>query len=74
MENLIWIIYILCVSYCIYKMYKNYTKYDNPGAIGTTPGLETLFIIIFAPVLAVVDITLTWVRKYREYREEDKIL
>lgn len=69
-----WIIYILCVCYCVYKMYKSYSKVDNPGGIGTTPGLETLFIIIFAPVLAVVDISLTWIRKYREYKEGEKIL
>ena len=39
------------------------------GVIGTTPGLETLAIIVFAPVLAIVDITLTWIRIYKEAEE-----
>jgi len=52
-------------------MTKGYTKTFGTGnPIGPTPGLETLFILCFAPVLAVVDITLTWVRKVKEYKED----
>jgi len=46
------------------KGYKRTFGENNP--IGPTPGLETIFILCFAPVLAVVDITLTWIRKVKE--------
>jgi hypothetical protein len=46
------------------KGYKKTFGENNP--IGPTPGLETIFILCFAPVLAVVDITLTWIRKVKE--------
>jgi len=50
------------------KGYKQAFGANNP--IGPTPGLETLFILCFAPVLAAVDITLTWIRKIKEYKED----
>jgi hypothetical protein len=68
---MIWYIYIVSIAYCLWRMTKGYKKafgVNNP--IGPTPGLETLFILCFAPVLAAVDITLTWVRKIKEYRED----
>ena len=66
---MIWIIYLISVLYCITKMYKSYTrKYDISNPIGPTPGLETLAIIIMAPVLMAVDVSATWIRKYKESR------
>jgi hypothetical protein len=68
---MIWYIYIVSIAYCLWRMTKGYKKafgVNNP--IGPTPGLETLFILCFAPVLAAVDITLTWVRKIKEYKED----
>lgn len=47
--------------------YKRTFGSGNP--IGPTPGLETLFIIPFAPVLAVLDISLTWIRLVKEAEE-----
>jgi hypothetical protein len=48
-------------------MAKGYKRsYGKGNPIGPTPGLETLFIIPFAPILAAVDITLTWVRLMKE--------
>lgn len=38
----------------------------NPGMIGVQPGLETIMVIVLAPALAIVDISLTWIRWYRE--------
>jgi hypothetical protein len=49
------------------KGYKRTFGEGNP--IGPTPGLETLFIIPFAPVLAVLDISLTWIKWSREAEE-----
>lgn len=66
-------IYIISIVYCIYKMYKNYSKNDDP--LHASPALETLAILVMAPVLMAVDISFTWVRKYKEYKQEkeDKI-
>jgi hypothetical protein len=48
-----------------------------PGGLGVNPGLDTLAVLFLAPVLMVVDVTLTWVRLYKEAeesrRKKDKI-
>ena len=43
---------------------------NNP--VGPTPGLETLFITPFAPFLAIIDASLTWVRWMKEYEMSKK--
>ena len=64
---MIWYIYIISIAYCIWRMARGYKRTFGEGnPIGPTPGLETIFILCFAPVLAVVDITLTWVKKVKE--------
>lgn len=66
---MIYIIWIFSVIYCIYKMYRSYgNKLTDP--IYATPGLETLAILVMAPVLMAVDVTLTWMRKYKEYKQD----
>ena len=70
---MIWYIYIVSIVYCLWRMVKGYKRafgYNNP--IGPTPGMETLFILVFAPVLAVVDITLTWIRKVKEANNDNE--
>ena len=67
---MIWYIYIISITYCVWKMSKGYKRTFGEGnPIGPTPGLETLFIIPFAPVLAVLDISLTWIKWSREAEE-----
>lgn len=67
-------IYILSVVYCISKMYKSY-KMRHEDPVHATPALETMAILVMAPVLMAVDITATWIRKYKEYKleKEDRI-
>jgi hypothetical protein len=45
-------------------MVRSYVKRHGNDVIGTSPGLETLAIIVMAPVLMIVDVTLTWIRLY----------
>ena len=52
-------------------MYSSYTK-RNEDPVYATPALETLAILVMAPVLMAVDVSFTWVRKYKEYREEKR--
>lgn len=66
---MIWIIYVISVVYCIIRMYNRYVKYHGRNVIGTSPGLETLAIIAMAPILMVVDVSMTWIRLYREAEE-----
>ena len=70
---MIWFIYIVSITYCIWRMAKGYKRAFGLGnPIGPTPGLETLFIIPFAPVLAALDLSLTWVRMIKEAEQEKK--
>ena len=62
-------IYLVSVTYCLWRVFKSYKRTSMDGVTGTTPGLETLAIIVFAPVLAIVDITLIWIRIYKEAEE-----
>ena len=39
------------------------------SVIGPTPGLDTIVVLIFAPVLAIVDVSMTWIRLFREAEE-----
>ena len=63
-------IYLISITYCIYKMYMSYKK--NNDVLYASPALETLAILVMAPVLMAVDVSFTWVRKYKEYKEEKK--
>jgi len=70
---MIWYIYIVSIAYCIWRMSKGYKRdFGSGNPIGPTPGLETLFIIPFAPVLAALDISLTWIRLIKESEEAKK--
>lgn len=64
-------IYLLSVIYCIVKMYRaNKERHEDP--LYATPAMDTLAILVMAPVLMAVDATATWVRKYKEYKEYSK--
>jgi trehalose utilization protein len=47
-------------------MVRSYVKRNGGDVVYATPGLETLAIIVMAPVLMVVDVTLTWIRLYSD--------
>jgi hypothetical protein len=64
-----WYIYIISVAYCLWRIIKSYNKAFGNSQIGPTPGLDTLVVIVFAPVLAIVDVSLTWIRLAKEAEE-----
>jgi len=66
---MIWYIYIVSIAYCIWRMSASYNKKFGNDPIGPTPGLETLFILPFAPLLAIIDASMTWIRWYKEAEE-----
>jgi hypothetical protein len=69
LQNTIITIWILCAVYCLYKLYKRSKMSSHDGVIGYSPGLEVLMVIMIGPVLAIIDISLTWIRIYREAEE-----
>jgi hypothetical protein len=39
------------------------------GVIGYSPGLEVIMVLALGPLLAVIDISLTWIRIYKDAEE-----
>ena len=61
--------YIICIIYCFYQLFKNYSKrYDGSLAMNS-PELDTIMVVVMAWVLAPIDISLTWIRWYKEAEE-----
>ena len=54
-------------------MVRSYIKRHGNDVIGTSPGLETLAIIVMAPALMLVDVTLTWIRLYSDAEKGTRI-
>ncbi|MEI6189562.1 MAG: hypothetical protein WCP61_03970 [Chitinophagia bacterium] len=68
-ENLIITIWILSAIYCLYKLYQRSKASSLDGVTGYTPGLELIMVIILGPLLAIIDMSLTWIRIYKEAEE-----
>ena len=65
-------IYIISVIYCVFRMFKSYQKKYGNDTMYATPGLETLAILVMAPVLMAVDASMTWIRLYKEAEESKR--
>jgi hypothetical protein len=58
--------YIMCVIYCFYQLFfKLNHRYDNTPT-GNSPELDSIMVLMMAWVLAPIDVSLTWIRWYRE--------
>ena len=64
-----WTFYVISVIYCFYQISKRWNRDVMAGGLGINPGLDSLAIIMLAPILMVVDVTLTWIRLYKEAEE-----
>jgi hypothetical protein len=69
MTDLFWGYYLICAIYCFYKMIKMWNKNYMPGGLGISPGLDTVMLVFMSPILAPIDVALTWVRLYKETEE-----
>lgn len=58
--------YIVCVIYCFYQLFKNYNKRYDVGPTGNSPELDTIMVLVMAWVLAPIDVSLTWIRWYKD--------
>jgi hypothetical protein len=59
---LLGIIYVISSVYCLWRMLKRYNKSSLDGIIGISPAFDTFVIIMFAPLLMVVDLIITWIQ------------
>ena len=58
--------YIICVIYCFYQLFvKLRHRYDS-GPTGVSPELDTIMVMMMAWVLAPIDVSLTWIRWYKD--------
>lgn len=58
--------YVICLIYCFYQLFKNLNRrYDNTPC-GGSPELDSIMVLIMAWVLAPVDVSLTWIRWYKD--------
>ena len=55
--------YIICVIYCFYQLNK---KYNQRGLDYSSPEMDAIMVLIMAWVLAPVDVSLTWIRWYKD--------
>jgi hypothetical protein len=53
----------------MYKLFKRAKHMSLDGIVGYTPGLDMIACIILGPILAIVDISLTWITLYKEAYE-----
>ena len=59
------------------KLHKRAQQTSLDGVTGFTPGLSVMMSILLGPLLAVIDICLTWIRIYKEVdqnRNKKKVL
>ena len=61
-----WTYYAICVIYCFYQLFTKYQSRYNDGMIGLNPGLDSIMVVMMAWVLAPIDVSLTWIRWYKD--------
>ena len=70
--NMFTIFYLSCLAYCFIMASRRWNRDVQEGGLGVTPALDSLAILILAPVLAPVDLFLTWVRLYTEAKKNNQ--
>jgi hypothetical protein len=68
-NNIVIFFWILSSIYCLYKLFKRSKLTSLDGVIGYSPGLEVIMVLALGPLLAVIDISLTWINIYKEAEE-----
>ena len=70
--------YVICVIYCLYQLFKNLNQRYSDDPTGGSPELDTIMVMMMAWVLAPIDVSLTWIKWYRDAeiarRRQDKFL
>ena len=69
LTNIVIFLWILSAIYCLYKLFKRSKLTSLDVVIGYSPGLEVIMVVFLGPLLAVIDISLTWIRIYKDAEE-----
>ena len=69
LTNIVIFFWILSSIYCLYKLFKRSKLTSLDGVIGYSPGLEVIMVLVLGPLLAVIDISLTWINIYKDAEE-----
>jgi uncharacterized membrane protein (DUF106 family) len=60
---MLFIYYVICIIYCFYQLNNRYRKL---GIEYSSPELDAVMVLVMAWVLAPIDVSLTWIRWYKE--------
>ena len=58
--------YVICLIYCFYQLN---VKYKQRGVEYSSPELDAIMVLVMAWILAPIDVSLTWIRWYKEAEE-----
>lgn len=58
--------YIICIIYCFYQLFKNLNKRYDGSLTANSPELDTIMVVVMAWILAPIDVSLTWIRWYKD--------
>jgi hypothetical protein len=61
--------YVICVVYCFYQLFSKYKQRYDGSVTSNSAEMDTIMVIVMAWVLAPIDISLTWIRWYKEAEE-----
>jgi len=53
----------------LYQLFKNLNSRYSNNPMGQSPELDTIMVVVMAWILAPVDVSLTWIRWYKEAEE-----
>ena len=67
-QTIVTYVWIVSIVYCLYKLFKGYKRSSFDGVTGVTSGLDTIMVLLFAPLYMVVDLVVTWVNRINERR------
>ena len=58
--------YLICIIYCYYQLFVKLNHRYDDGPTGNSPELDAIMVLVMAWVLAPIDMSLTWIRWYKE--------
>jgi hypothetical protein len=61
--------YVICIVYCFYQLFSKYKQRYDGSVTSNSAEMDTIMVMIMAWVLAPIDISLTWIRWYKEAEE-----
>jgi len=61
--------YGICVIYCFYQLFVKLNHRYDDGPTGNSPELDSIMVLMMAWVLAPIDVSLTWIRWYKDAEE-----